>query len=387
MAKPRAVNPFTYQHPVSAEELIDREPELEQLLSLVDGGHFVRLSGPRRYGKTTLLHRLTDEANKQLDMTALIVDFYDVLSLADVAIRIEAAYRRSLEGPVRNFVRDLFLTWNVGLSLGAGGLSAKIEANPHTDPLPALHRLLDLPGEVFKKHGKRILIVFDEFQDVLDLKGVDGIIRSHIQHDSEAAAYVFAGSEPGLMEKLFSDRERPLFGQAHPIQMRPLPDDALAFYIRERFVRTGRDVGDAIDPLIELVRGHPQRAMLLAHYVWDLVPPGEAASISTYSEALSAALAPLVDGFERFIRTLPTNEHRVLTALALSPRSLYSDYTLSRFGLPTASSARSALDSLIDRGEVVSHDGNPELVDPLLAFWLRHRRLPPNASGGDAAAE
>ena len=42
-------------------------------------------------------------------------------------------------------------------------------------------------------------------------------IRSHIQHQTSEAAYVFSGSHPGLMLTLFSDRERPLFGQARPI--------------------------------------------------------------------------------------------------------------------------------------------------------------------------
>ena len=56
---PRAVNPFRYSGPVrSPADIVDREGELEEMLDLVAGGHSIRLIGPRRYGKTTLLAQM-----------------------------------------------------------------------------------------------------------------------------------------------------------------------------------------------------------------------------------------------------------------------------------------------------------------------------------------
>ena len=51
------VNPFVYSHPVSAEDVIDRDGETQELLRNAVGGHFVRLYAPRKYGKTSLLKR------------------------------------------------------------------------------------------------------------------------------------------------------------------------------------------------------------------------------------------------------------------------------------------------------------------------------------------
>lgn len=36
-------NPFVYDDPLPPEELVDREPETEQLLRLAEGGHNTRL--------------------------------------------------------------------------------------------------------------------------------------------------------------------------------------------------------------------------------------------------------------------------------------------------------------------------------------------------------
>jgi hypothetical protein len=239
--------------------------------------------------------------------------------------------------------------------------------------MPALHLLLDIPQQVFERSGKRFLIVFDEAQEMLRIDGLDGLLRSHIQHQAAAAAFVFAGSEPGMMEVLFGERERPLFGQAHPVALGPLPASDLAAYIDGRFRDTGRDAGEALDALIEFAEGHPQRAMLLAHHLWMATPPGASASVSTWGEALHQAIEPLGDGFDRLLDVLPSGEQRVLTALALAPQGLYSQYAQTRFGIVKGAATR-ALASLVGRGEVVRRDGTPQITDPLLRWWLRRRR-------------
>ncbi len=365
-------NPFVFQRPVA--DLIDREAELKRLLELAGGGHICRLGAPRRFGKTSLIYRLRVDAERQLKLTTIVVDFSRVLSLGDVAVRIEDAYRRATEGPIKGAVRKLVRSWNLGVSLGAGGISARIEADPKTDPLPALHRLLELPREVAERTAQRVLVCFDEFHEVLRLDGLDGIVRSHVQHHGDAASYVFAGSEPGLMEQLFSDRERPLFGQAAPVRLRELPADALADHVEKRFRETDRDPGEALDSLVELVQGHPQRAMLMAHYLWERTPAGGTATYSDWFEALDVVIGELAEGFERFLDGLSSLQVRVLFALALSPHGLNSTYTQARFGLPEGGAATNARDALVRRGEVLAEPYR--ITDPLLAHWLRQRRRP-----------
>jgi uncharacterized protein len=87
------VNPFPIAGDVQAEDMIDREEEIERLLALAAGGHAARIVGPRRYGKTTLLRRVLAEAAADGTATAL-VDLEGVLSLSSIVVRIERAYDR-----------------------------------------------------------------------------------------------------------------------------------------------------------------------------------------------------------------------------------------------------------------------------------------------------
>src|SRR5947209_5368704 len=242
----RDLNPFRFSGPLAPGDMIDRDPEAEDLLALAEGGHSFRLVGPRRYGKTTLLRRILEAAEQQ-GIATVLVDLQDVLSIAEIVVRIERAYDR-LKGPVRRHVESFFRSWNIGVGLGGGGFTATLQRQPNLDAEAVLLRLLELPVALFEREGTPSLIAFDEIQDVLAVPGADGKIRSVIQHQSDAATYAFAGSAPGVMQHLFADPKRPLLDQAVPKSLAPLPIDDVASYVTDRFKRTGRDPGRALSP-------------------------------------------------------------------------------------------------------------------------------------------
>jgi len=212
-------------------------------------------------------------------------------------------------------VEDFLQKTGIGLSLGAYGISAKLQLNPKSDPLPALHALLDLPLRLEASGGYRAFIALDEFQDIDKVPDLDGLLRSHIQYHGEVASYVFAGSEPGLMRQLFEDRDRPLYGSAVPMRLQRLADDDIAAYVGERFRQTGRGAGEALHPLMETANGHPQRAMSLAHRLWAEVPAGERATLDHWQAAHREALAELDAEFDaQMARVRTTGERSVATA-------------------------------------------------------------------------
>jgi hypothetical protein len=99
MTTARDLNPFRFSGPLAPEDMIDRDFEADDLLALSEGGHSFRLVGPRRYGKTTLLRRVLAAAERE-GTAAILVDLQDVLSIAEIVVRIERGYER-LKGPVR----------------------------------------------------------------------------------------------------------------------------------------------------------------------------------------------------------------------------------------------------------------------------------------------
>jgi hypothetical protein len=367
------VNPFVYSHPVAPEEIVDRDAETRELLAAAVGGHYVRLYGPRKYGKTSLLRRVLREGQREEGLIPILVDLYGVLSVADVAIRFERAYARQLKGKMRARVEEFLQSTGLGLSLGALGISARLQLEPRADPLPALHALLDLPLRLEESGGFRALIVLDEFQDIAKVREMDALIRSHIQFQGEVASFVFSGSEPGLMRELFEDGDRPLYGQAVPMRLGRLADADIADYVVRRFRETGRSVGEALNPLLASAKGHPQRAMLLAHRLWAVVEAGGTATLSDWTTAHTAARAELQPEFDAHWRRLSTNAQKALRAVVTGEGSPFQRRVLEQLDL-RKSTARAALQTLVANATVEQAAETYVLVDPLFAEWIASLR-------------
>jgi hypothetical protein len=365
------INPFVYDDPLPPDGLIDRDEQTRQLLTLAEGGHNTRLSAPRRYGKTSIILRLLAEADLA-GLHTVHVDFYRCVTRAEAARRIEEAYLARLGGLLRRTVSALTRSWHTRLNVGAGAVSIQAERVRELDN-QRLADLLDLPRRIFAKSAIRTVVAFDEFQDFLRIgDGLDGLLRSKIQLHRDEASYVFAGSEPGMLDELFNGRGRPLFDQARPIPVGPLDDGDLAEYIGAHFDATRRDPGVALELLLDLARGHPQRAMLLAHHLWECTPREHVADEETYQSALDAVDRETRERFERTWLDLGSapSQRRVLVALANSAHSLYSKATLLAFNLDK-STVQGAVQALVYAGDVMRADGRFTIVDPLFERWLQ----------------
>jgi uncharacterized protein len=373
VSPPRQGTPFPFEGPVPPELLIDRASELDLLARRAGDRVSVRLVAPRRYGKTSVL--LAHAARlEESDWRTVHVDFSRVTDLTDVARRIGAAYAH-LDAPwARAHLSGLLA--RLGVSLSPAGPAVSLGPRPMTsDPAAAetiLPRLLDLPKSLWDADRTPTLVVFDEFQDLLVArKDLDGLLRSHIQYHGDAAAYVYAGSEPSMMRELFDRRERPLFGQADPLTLGPLPIDETLADLAARFAGEGLDPGDALAELVVFAAGHPQRTMLLAYLLADRLASREAGTPQTASEVVEDALERTHPAHQALWQQLPRPERIVLAAVAdgtaPTSRALADEHQIAR-GTLDGAAAR-----LADQGHLIRSPRASRVVDPLLAEWLRRR--------------
>lgn len=364
-------NPFVFDRPLEPPDLIDREDELAVLVERLRDGVNTRLSSPRDYGKTSLLHRALADA-RAADAGAVIVDLYGVRTAGQMAGQIELAYAELPAGPLSSALKKLHRHGGgVGLQTPLGGASISFGAGEAGHR--ALLDALNLPARLHEKTGRRMLVVFDEFQVVLKAE-LDAVIRSVIQHQGHGVTYVFSGSHPGMMSSLFSDRKRPFYGQAAPLELHRLPREALGDYIAERFRQTQREAGDAIGWLLDLVDGHPQRAMLFAHLLWRHTAADTEAGEDEWLAAHEEAWSYLQGDFEATWDSLSAVEAGVVDAVAAGVQQLTGKAAREIFGLPTGSAAGDAAKRLADQGLISRTDSgrqtHHELVDPVFARWV-----------------
>jgi hypothetical protein len=372
----QAPSPFVFDGPVEPGMLLGRDEESDALRAWARAGRSTVVVAPRRFGKTSLLRRVQADSERVDRMPVILVDLYELASTSDLVIRLERAWAAHTPGRLRNRLGKALAGSSLGLNVLGNGFQMRLADKPNTDPLPALHALLALPESVSGKGG-RVLIVFDEFQAIAAVSGAEGLIRTYVQAQREIASYIFCGSQPSMIARIFGDQGRPFYSQAQRFELGRLGIGLLTTAISDVFDKAGRPGYDGVVAgLMQRAQGHPQRSMLLAHLLWQRAEPGrpappdvaEAADV-VFAEALAAVSAEIV----AMLDVLPRGERKVLRAIAeygtpLSSRAL-RDLNLRK---PSAQSAAAAL---LDRAlvERPSDTDQWRIVDPLVGPWLRAR--------------
>ena len=128
-------------------------------------------------------------------------------------------------------------------------------------------------------------------------------------------------------------------------------------------------MGEALNPLLASAKGHPQRAMLLAHRLWAEVGKGKTATLEDWQAAHTAALAELNPEFDAQWRGFDTSQQKTMRAVIAGEGSPYRAGVLRRLEL-TKDMVRKALPRLSATAEIELVDGKHVVVDPLFAEWI-----------------
>lgn len=375
MTHPRASNPFRFEGPLDRPALIGRDVELEALVGYALDRRVVSLAAPRRYGKTSLLRAAGAVLQAEHDFLVAYVDLQAVSGIDDFVARFGSSWRaatRTHRRARRQFESVAGGLASFGLTLlGTGVQFTRRQRDPQS-ALTVAHALLDLPADA----GAPVLVVLDEFQD---LHGAwpdgEGVLRSHTQAPAQTGkvAYMFAGSEPSLLAAAFEDRGRAYYQQVLRFGVGRLPGPQLQRGITDRFAASGKDAGLSLGPLLDLADGHPQRAMLLAHLLWEQTPAAGRAD-GHWEAALTIARTQATDEATAIWESLTTAQRAALRAVVV-----HASPTATAAQGPRASRQRAG-QHLLARGLVeATEERGPRggtryrLVDPLLADWVRRR--------------
>ena len=362
MSEPVAVSPFPYQGPLEPEQVHGRDDLLADLVRRVTERRVTALLGPRRFGKTSLLRRLSAELT---EVSTVTVDFFGVQTHADLVTRMTEAMAAAVPA-----VRDRAVELSAGVGIDLGVVNAQLSLSPRRRPDARM--LYNELVAVLVKLSARIplLAVFDEFQAIASVEGAAAVLRTQLQHHYRHLGLVFAGSAPSAMRDIFTRHDQPFFNQADLVDVGPLSRSAVTGIVADGFSATGRDAGTVAGHIYGLTGGHPQRAMRAADEVWRHANAGRPAD-EVWGKALLALRGAEAATLAATYDDLAPGERKVLRVLA-NGGSLYGSAAQRLELWPGA--ADHARRSLLADGKLRSgDDGQVVITDPLLGDWIRER--------------
>jgi len=381
-------NPFVYGEVVPAAAFFDRVLELDRLVGDLAAAQKIFLISPRRYGKSSLIRHALAAMSRRGALTVEVtvssfssyVAFLEGYARALVAAETKWERARSwLREVIRSAKPEVRYAPDPSLSTpGAATLSVSFPGvQSERDVSRLAQDVFALPVRLAETRKRKVVVALDEFQAIGGFDGgtVEHTLRAAVQHQRDVG-YVFAGSEPSLMERMLTPK-RPFYKAGPVMRLEKIPADEFAVFIDDRFTRSSMrpepGLGTAI---VELAGNLPYDVQRLAHETWDEVRSAsrKRATLDDLHQALRRLLAEQHMMFEAVWQRLTLAQRAVLRAVVLEEgASLLSADVRTRHRLGGTSSVQAALAAL-GRLDVITREGDAyAVVDSLLREWVARR--------------
>jgi len=368
-------NPFQYGKVVSDPSFTDRRQELREMLAEIQSLHSLVLYSPRRYGKTSLLCKVAEQA-RDLGYKTIFIDFFRVNSRAAFV----EIYAREILGQYRKSWRTI-LKKMASLASGIrpkvsldtfGNLSFSIDIEAQGDQRLDLEAVLDLPESLDPQ--QKWLIIFDEFQELAKLNGIsfEDLLRARLQHH-QRSSYIFCGSQYHLLLKMFNLPSRPFYRFGKLMRLEKIAPAVMADFVWERFGATNTPISrEMAQHIVRLADNIPNYVQYIASEFWQLLRlSGRQPSEDLLREAMQKIIQSQKDYFLQIWDGLSPQQRKLLLALSEENSNIFSEEYHKRHRLGAISSSQTAARKLVADQLIVKEGFAYLFADPLFRQYLK----------------
>jgi uncharacterized protein len=369
---------------VPAAAFADRVVELDRLVRDLASAQKVFLISPRRYGKSSLIRlalaAMTRRGFFTVDVT--VSSFSSYIAFLEGYARAIAAVDTKAER-ARTWLRDAISSTRVEIGPDMRPGSGKRSPAPKVsfpnartdrDVSRLAEEVFALPARLADAHRRTVIVALDEFQAIAGFDGgaIEHALRSAVQRQREVG-YVFAGSEPSLMERMLGPR-RPFYKAGPVLRLEKISAGEFAAFIEGRFAHSGMKAEPGLGAaIVELAGNLPYDVQRLAHETWDEVRGRnrKRATLEDLHQALKRLLVEQQTMFEAMWQRLTLQQRAVLRAVVLEQGTeLLSSDVRTRHRLGGASTVQAALAALLRDDVVARAPDGYAVVDSLFREWV-----------------
>ena len=366
------MNPFKYGCVVGGENFCPRPQLQRHLRELLKSGQNVVVQGPRRMGKTSLV---CETVGSMRGVKLLYVDLFCVRTIGEFCRRVVVAASKCGKG--RSFldrlaalVKGLRPVFSVDRDTGAPTITVDVKAAKDES---SADEVMNMIAKMAK--GNRLCVVFDEFQDILDLPDADAIVaclRAKIQFLADTP-FVFLGSIRNAMHTIFNSPKSPFFKSAVNYGVDSINRKDFCEFLVSRFAagnrRLSRDIADLIIERAAEVSGDVQE---LAETTWLETREGQQIGIEDVERGMQTVFAREHRSFAAMKSRLTTVQLSVLYGLAKDENAkVFSSDFLESNGIRNVGSISKALKRLQEDEYIFEFEGEYRFENPFFRAWLQ----------------
>jgi AAA+ ATPase superfamily predicted ATPase len=375
-------NPFEYGGVVSGHAFCNRDAEKTDLLKAIRNDEKLFVFSERRFGKTSLVRSVISKL-PQKDTVSAYVDLWPTDDEPSFVMALAKAITSSMTTSVEKLLttaKELFSSLVPTISLNDEGkpeLSFGFSRNVKIDR--AMEEVLETPARIANKEKKNVVVVFDEFQQILQYENdlVERKLRSVIQ-DHRKVAYIFLGSRRHLIQKMFMEKNRPLYRAGGHYPLGPISEKDWTPFIRNHFRTTDRLISDdLIHSIYTRTQGHPFYTQHLCHAVWELCDRKAKVTPKMVDAATQLLLERENYAYTTLWESLAVNQRKFLKGLASEAGKVqpFSSEFIGKYGLGSGSNVQRVVDSLLEKDVIDRDNGSFLISDRFFRLWVQSMQL------------
>ena len=373
-------NPFVFGSATSGEHFTNRTKDVDRLLANFKHGISSIVISPRRWGKTSLVQKVSTLARLE-DLKVVNIDIFSCRNTNDFytlfateVIKQTASKWEEWAENTKQFLSALIPKISFGID-PQNDFSVSLDFSN----VKLNDDILDLPEKIAKEKGYRIVVCIDEFQQLSEFS-------DHIQFQKKLrsvwqlqkkVSYCLYGSKKHLMTEFFSKQSMPFYKFGDIFFLQKISTYDWIRFISERFESTGKKISQEQAKMIcDTVENHSSYVQQLAWNVWVKTRH------ITKNEDIESAITDLFNQnailYYRYIEELTGYQLNFLRAVA---EDIHSEFTksdvLKKYQLGTSANVKRLKDAL-EKKELIDITGKTvSFNDPVFKLWFQKnlRRL------------
>jgi AAA+ ATPase superfamily predicted ATPase len=368
--------PFTFGKIASEKNFTDREDETQQLIDNFSSRTNTILISPRRWGKTSLVHKAAQiAAKKNKGVRFCFIDLYNVRTeeqfyqyLAEEVLKSTSSkWQELIENSKRFFTQvipKITFSPKPYLEFSLGFDWEEVKRRPD--------EILNLPENIAREKKINLVVCIDEFQNISgfgDSVSIQKKLRSNWQLH-ENVSYCLYGSKRHMLTEVFTSQAMPFYKFGSILFLKKIDSHHLISFIVRRFKDTGKIISkEAAEKITEFAACHPYYTQQIAQIAWLLcVKSCTPATVDAAIEKLTQQLDFL---FHSITDELSNTQLNFLKALLLGHQQLSSKKIIDEFKLGTSANI-AQIKKALEKKEIVDlYENNISFLDPMYNYWLR----------------
>ncbi len=370
------MNPFKYGQVVNDNDFCPRPKLTKSIKGFIKSGQNIFVQGERRIGKTSLI---METINHTRAKRVYYVDLLEIKTVSGFCQRLAKAlisfeYQNGIVEKILKALSQFKPT--IGFDSLTGTPTISIDSVSKFTP-DSINGLLDMLLSIHTH--KPIVVVVDEFQDILNLKDSKealAILRSKIQFHS-SIPYIFSGSVRNKMFDIFNNPESAFFKSAISVEVKELNPKYFIEFLKNKFASGKRKISDStIIKLFDIADNIPGDVQQLCAALWDITSYKDKISESNIPEALKLIFARESKGYEHILVQITEQQLKCLVGLAkIGGKSTQSATFLNISGISLPASVKKALNRLEKLKIVYRYEKEYKFINPFFKSWLIFKNL------------